>query len=320
MSSITSLVERERDLLLYGFIKIKFKEIVMNALFTTRNMFVAMILLASNSANADMITAWTFDNLPVAINNTPAPSTGVGNASSLGMTNNYTYAGTTTTGSVTTDDIVVGSSNSNEWRIRGTGGNANDNGWNLSAPQYSQGAQFTASTANYSNIDLSFSWFSTNQGIRDMQVQYTANGSTWINIGSLLIAAPNAYASENVNFGTLGITSINNDTNFGVRLVSAYDPTLNTYASATLVSGNPVAYNNSSGNWRFDNVVITGVAAPVPEADSYAMLLGGLGVLGLMVRRRKSALWSRGADAPAIDLSSFKLKSLEKFKCKFVEN
>jgi len=278
--------------LLYGFIKIKFKEIVMNALFTTRNMFVAMVLLAANSANADTITAWTFDNLPVANNNTPAPSTGVGNASSLGMTNSYTYTTTpVTTGSVTTDDIyadpTVANDITNTWRIRGA---STGNGWNLAAPQYTQGAQFTANTAGYNNIDLNFGWISTAQGIRDMQVQYTTNGSIWNNVGGLLISTPSSMVSEDINFGALGITSVNNDANFGVRLVSAYDPTLGTYASSTLLkSGSVAAYNNNSGNWRFDNVVITGVAAPVPEADTYAMMLVGLGLMGFIQRRRKSA-------------------------------
>jgi PEP-CTERM motif len=35
-----------------------------------------------------------------------------------------------------------------------------------------------------------------------------------------------------------------------------------------------------------DNVAITQVAAPVPEPESYAMMLSGLGAIGLMGRRR----------------------------------
>lgn len=41
-----------------------------------------------------------------------------------------------------------------------------------------------------------------------------------------------------------------------------------------------------NGNLTIDNVAITQVAAPVPEPESYAMMLGGLGALGLMSRRR----------------------------------
>ncbi|MEX8493871.1 PEP-CTERM sorting domain-containing protein [Sphaerotilus sp.] len=41
-----------------------------------------------------------------------------------------------------------------------------------------------------------------------------------------------------------------------------------------------------NGNLTIDNVAITQIAAPVPEPESYAMMLGGLGALGLMGRRR----------------------------------
>lgn len=41
-----------------------------------------------------------------------------------------------------------------------------------------------------------------------------------------------------------------------------------------------------NGTLTIDNVAITQVAAPVPEPESYAMMLSGLGALGLMSRRR----------------------------------
>lgn len=44
-----------------------------------------------------------------------------------------------------------------------------------------------------------------------------------------------------------------------------------------------------SGSMTVDNVAITQVLAPVPEPESYAMMLGGLGALGLMGRRRLKA-------------------------------
>jgi len=41
-----------------------------------------------------------------------------------------------------------------------------------------------------------------------------------------------------------------------------------------------------NGSLTIDNVAITQMAAPVPEPESYAMMLAGLGALGLMSRRR----------------------------------
>lgn len=80
------------------------------------------------------------------------------------MTNNYTYTTngvTTGVGAVTYDDITNDSpsgtkngstlGNGNVWRIRGQAGTgttgSTNNGWNNSAPEYSQGAQFSTSTA-----------------------------------------------------------------------------------------------------------------------------------------------------------------------------
>ncbi|MGA2188605.1 MAG: VPLPA-CTERM sorting domain-containing protein [Steroidobacteraceae bacterium] len=268
----------------------------------------SLAVICGSVAHAQVITDWNFGTVAVtAPDNTPTATTGTGSASSLGMTNSYTYSTSPPiTGSVTYDDItndtgnfgaVGNNGNGDVWRIRGEDTSSIGNGWNNAAPEYSQGAQFLVSTAGYSNIGLSFEWASTTQGIANMQVQYTTNGSTWSNVGSLLTAtidstAGGGYQIDTLNFAALGITSVANDANFGVRLVSAYDPSLaggTEYASATSVlAGSPVQYNNNSGNWRFADVQIDGSPVPLP-ASAWLMVsaLGGLGSVTL--RRRKSA-------------------------------
>jgi len=278
---------------------------------------IALAIAACSSTNAAIITDWDFGSLASTSNASDDPAaatTGTGTASSLGMTNSYTYtngAGGASlgVGSVTNDDIVNDSpsgskdgstlGNGNVWRIRGvagtgTTGSAN-NGWNNSAPQYSQGAQFDTSTLGYNAISLSFNWASTTQGIANMQVQYTTNGTTWQNIGSVLSAtidnnttgtAGAGFQSDTVSFS--GISGVSNDANFGVRLVAAYNPTLgNEYASATsVVGGAPSQYNNNSGNWRIADVQIDGTVAPVPLPASVWLMLSGLGALVARARRR----------------------------------
>ena len=223
------------------------------------------LTIANSPAGATTIAAWDFNALPVAVNNTPVPSIGAGAAKALGLTNNYTYTQTApNVGAVNTDDVVVlgGSSDqispvgiNNAWRVRGQNPG---NGWNLAAPQYSQGAEFDVSTVGQTNIVFQFDWFCTTQGVRDLQVQYTTDGSTFTGVGPLQVASPNAYINQiTINFAALGITSVENNANFGVRLVSAYDPAIGTYSSATLNADNSVAtYNNNSGNWRFDEVKV----------------------------------------------------------------
>ncbi|HWJ94783.1 MAG TPA: FxDxF family PEP-CTERM protein, partial [Telluria sp.] len=50
------------------------------------------------------------------------------------------------------------------------------------------------------------------------------------------------------------------------------------------VNGNLVSNQAAS----FGGAIATTMAAPVPEPETYGMMLGGLGVLGFLARRRKA--------------------------------
>jgi len=246
---------------------------------------IAALIAASLSvafAQAGVITAWTFENNAIAVNNSPAPSTGSGTASSIGMA---TYP--TPNIGVTTDDVLAGSAGDTGvngvadltqiWRVRaqaGAGGAAN--GWSSLAPIGTQGAVFAASTAGYSNITVSFDWYATNQGEAKLQLAYTTDGSTWHNVPLSLagsdagLALMNNSSSANTVNGWYvsitggagqdwftGLTATISDPNaannpkFAVEMVNAATGTDDTSASGT-------ALNNNSGNWRFDNVTISG--------------------------------------------------------------
>jgi len=280
-------------------------------------------LVAGAAVQADsIITDWDFGPLTGTngVNDSPAAATsGTGSASALGMTNSYTYTKNGAydgTGAVTDADIVNDSVNSAGagtngstlgngyvWRIRGasgagTGGSGN-NGWNISAPEYSQGAEFDTSTVGYNVTQLSFNWAATTQGVGNLQVQYNTNinnANGWTNVGSVWSATidnnPTGSAGSGFQTDTVslaGISGLSNDANFGIRLVSAYNPTLgNEYASATSVlSGSPSQINNNSGNWRIADVQIDGTPVPLPAA--VWMLLSGMSGLAGLTKRRKRA-------------------------------
>jgi hypothetical protein len=182
----------------------------------------------------------------------------------------------------------VAPNDNNAWRIRGADGKAGKagegNGWNTAAPPCTQGAQFMVNTSGYHYIVLQFDWYTTNQGVRDLQVLYTSDGSTWTPVGPIQVSGGGSTFNNQItiNFHTLGIASVENNPNFGVRLVSVFDPdyqgtpaysipaggnvcsptATGTYTGAELdaTTNQPDVYNNNSGNWRFDEVNFLGTA------------------------------------------------------------
>lgn len=252
---------------------------------------VAAVIVASMATvqAQSVFTAWNFSAAQAApITSLPA-TTGSGTASLIG----FTFGGSTPSGDVL---LTAGTAHPtfSEYvlRVRNAA-----NGWSLGAPQYSQGLELDASTVGQQNIVLSFDWYATTQAIRDLAVEYnvnTANSSGWTVVGgttlaSTYVATSNDYygaagSSPTITLDLSSLTGANNNPNFGIRLVSAFDSTGNTasYASAALSGGNTVAYNGTSGNWRFGNIDLAGSA--VPEPSSLALV--GVGIASLMAYRR----------------------------------
>jgi ABC-type transporter MlaC component len=241
----------------------------------------------SGTRLAATIVAWTFEGLPIAVNTNPAPtidnSLGVVAAECIGM---QQFGGGTTND----PDVLLGTSGDTGsdgitnytqiWRIRGAPGN----GWTSTAPIGTQGAQFSVDTTGYTNLQVSFDWYLTKQGEANLQLEYTTDGETWSNLpitipvdqaGTNLLFVDNTsdsdpdsvqgyYVNSAANSGgqewftnlTATITDplAANNPLFAVRMVNASTGT-------SCVNGIGTALNNSSGNWRFDNIIVSGVSS-----------------------------------------------------------
>jgi PEP-CTERM motif len=256
----------------------------------------ALFIASLATAHAQTLTGWTFDNDGVGANASPAPSTGFGTATALGMSNSFNN-----TNSISNPDILAsaGSSTSSlpdAWRIRGAGAVPSaGNGWSSQAAIGTQGAEFDVNTLGFNNIKITFDVDTTAQAERNLELEYTLDGTTWLNAtltsGGTLGTLENNSTSGNTVIGSyveLGsgwnnqitadltdVTGANNDADFGIRIVDA-----STGADDVNVSG--AAYNNSSGNWRVDNVDVD--AVPEPSA----LALAGLGLTGLFIFRKRS--------------------------------
>lgn len=76
----------------------------------------------------------------------------------------------------------------------------------------------------------------------------------------------------------------------GVTLDTVYAPSgLQHYSFNVTATGNDALVFLGQNNPSYNSLSNVSLTAAVPEPETYAMLLAGLGIMGLLARRRKSA-------------------------------
>lgn len=226
-----------------------------------KSMVIALALfgLSVTTLPAQTITQWNFDD------QTTNPSTGTGTAELIGGTT-ATYAG----------------------GLPSTG-----KGWNTATypaqgtASGTAGTQYNVSTVGWGQINVSWDQRHSNTSANRIRLQYTLNGTNWVDFVASDANAGNINTTTTVTAGfdngryiaddgdkwfnrsanLSSITGANNNPNFAIRIVSEFADGSN-YAAAKTTSSYA-----TTGTWRFDNVTISGTPAGpgIPELTTAAV-------------------------------------------------
>lgn len=232
----------------------------------------AIAAAAIAPAHAVVVTQWNFNSVtPDAATGTgtTVPAIGSGTASLVGGT----------TASFASGDASGGSSDP---------ASGDDSGWNTTTyaaqgtGDKTRGVQFLVSTVGYANVTVRWDQRLSNTASRYTQFQYTTDGSSYVDLAGGLFSGMTGdtwYNSRSVDLS--GVAGVADNANFGFRMVATFAPPTAAYAAAS-----PTGTYGTAGTNRFDMVAV--MAAPVPEPETYALMLAGLAAVGLLVRRRQA--------------------------------
>ena len=237
-----------------------------------KKLVLTAALLAASSANADTITQWNFNSVPAdtsTATGTTAANIGTGVISLLnGVTNPSFNSG------VGSSDTSLAANNSGfqttTYAAQGAGNNT-------------RGVQYNVSTVGFEDILVKYDLRHSNTSSRYEQFQYTIDGANFIDFALFDGNVGDAWFN-NRSVDLSSVDGVNNNANFAFRVVATFAPGISTYLPSNASS----SYGGTtSGTWRFDNVIVSGTTvAAVPEPETYALLVAGLGFVGFSARRK----------------------------------
>jgi predicted extracellular nuclease len=193
------------------------------------------LALISTTSYAATITQWTFDSVPpdgATNTGTETPVTGAGTFSLVGGIT-ATYA-------------------------TGNGGGADNSGRNTAtypaqgSGDKTRGVEFAVSTVGFNAISFAFDLRHSNTSANTVVVQYSTDGTTFIDFTTFVATAGDTFFARSVDFSP--VAGLNNNANAKFRVLSTFAA-----GGSIYVASNP-ASSYGGGTMRYDNVVVSGTA------------------------------------------------------------
>jgi hypothetical protein len=217
----------------------------------------AALLVASGGGGVGSIVAqWNFNSAPPDASSgtgSMLPSIGSGTVAALGTVTSF-FAGST-------NDPADSAGDNSGWSTttyptQGTGNKT-------------RGAQANVSTVSYANIAVAWDQRVSGTASKYFRFQYTTNGTDYLD-GPVITMQTNTVFETKSNY--LGpIPGVNNNPNFGFRIVAEFESTAITNANANYVTTSTSGYG-TSGTVRFDMLTVYGTAMPIISAQPVSVV------------------------------------------------
>lgn len=246
--------------------------------FVLASVFTACALTAGTAHAVNPAFAqWNFNSL-VADDNpstgTLTPNLGTGSVSLVNGVNGIFFTAADPADRMASSDPAA--SDNSGWHInnfaaQGTGDKTG-------------GVQFNVSTLGMRDVYISYDFRPGRRSAAHHTFQISTDGQNFTDIKTFEVRQSETacdWFSISEGLDLSSVADVNDNAQFAFRIVSTFAPGSNSYAAAR-----PSQTYAEFANWRFDMVTVS--ASPVPEVQTWAMMVSGLGLLGVLGSRRKN--------------------------------